>query len=155
MPRQATRASRAILITRPQPGAAESAQALRALGWEPVLAPALTLTALPFKAPPHCQALVITSRAAARALPALPLRVIAVGDATAAEARARGFADVQAAAGDAAAEEGAWEGRAPMRQRQRRDKRKPERRSAVRCANQSRFAGSARSGVSMLSGVIM
>ena len=49
MPRQATRASRAILITRPQPGAAESAQALRALGWEPVLAPALTLTALPFK----------------------------------------------------------------------------------------------------------
>ena len=103
MPRQATRASRAILITRPQPGAAESAQALRALGWEPLLAPALTLTALPFKAPPRCQALVITSRAAARALPALPLRVIAVGEATAAEARARGFADVQAAAGDAAA----------------------------------------------------
>mgnify|MGYP000159036069 CR=1 FL=1 len=103
MPRQATRASRAILITRPQPGAAESAQALRALGWEPVLAPALTLTALPFKAPPRCQALVITSRAAARALPALPLRVIAVGDATAAEARARGFANVEAAAGDAAA----------------------------------------------------
>jgi hypothetical protein len=103
MPRQATRASRAILITRPQPGAAESAQALRALGWEPVLAPALTLTALPLKTPPRCQALVITSRAAARALPALPLRVIAVGEATAAEARARGFADVQAAAGDAAA----------------------------------------------------
>lgn len=103
MPPPATSASRAILITRPEPGAAESAKALRALGWEPVLAPALTLAALPFKPPPRCQALVITSRAAARALPASASRVIAVGEATAAEARARGFADVQAAAGDAAA----------------------------------------------------
>ena len=103
MPPPATSAARTILITRPEPGAAETAKALRALGWEPVLAPALTLAALPFKTPPRCQVLVITSRAAARALPATSARVIAVGEATAAEARARGFADVQAAAGDAAA----------------------------------------------------
>jgi uroporphyrinogen-III synthase len=103
MPRQAARASRAILITRPEPGAAETARALAALGWDPVLAPALTLAALPFKPPPSCQALVITSRAAARALPASALSVIAVGEATATEARAHGFGDVEAAAGDAAA----------------------------------------------------
>ena len=103
MPRQAARASRAILITRPEPGAAESARAVAALGWEAVLAPALTLTALPFKLPGNCQAIIITSRAAARALPLAALPVIAVGEATAAEARARGFAEVRAAAGDAQA----------------------------------------------------
>jgi uroporphyrinogen-III synthase len=103
MPRQAARASRAILITRPEPGAAESARAVAALGWEAVLAPALALTALPFKAPGNCQAIIITSRAAARALPPATLPLIAVGEATAAEARACGFADVRAAAGDAQA----------------------------------------------------
>jgi uroporphyrinogen-III synthase len=103
MPRLAARASRAILITRPEPGAAESARAVAALGWEAVLAPALTLTALPFKPPRNCQALILTSRAAARALPPAALPVIAVGEATAAEARARGFAEVRAAAGDAQA----------------------------------------------------
>ena len=103
MPRQAARASRAVLITRPEPGAAESARAVAALGWEAVLAPALTLTTLPFKAPANCKAIIITSRAAARALPPCALPVIAVGEASAAEARARGFADVRAAAGDAQA----------------------------------------------------
>jgi uroporphyrinogen-III synthase len=81
MPRQAARASRAILITRPEPGAAESARAVTALGWEAVLAPALTLATLPFKAPANCQAIIITSRAAARALPPAKLPVIAVGEA--------------------------------------------------------------------------
>jgi uroporphyrinogen-III synthase len=103
MPRQAARASRAILITRPEPGAAETARAVTALGWEAVLAPALTLTSLPFTPPRRCQAIIITSRAAARALPIQPLPVIAVGEASASEARARGFADVRAAAGDAQA----------------------------------------------------
>jgi uroporphyrinogen-III synthase len=103
MSRQAARASRAILITRPEPGAAESARAVAALGWEAVLAPALILTALPFKPPANCQAIIITSRAAARALPPAKLPVIAVGEATATEARARGFANVRAAAGDAQA----------------------------------------------------
>jgi uroporphyrinogen-III synthase len=103
MSRQAARASRAILITRPEPGAAETARAVAALGWEAVLAPALTLTPLPFKAPRNCQALILTSRAAARALPPAALPVIAVGEATATEASARGFANVEAATGDAAA----------------------------------------------------
>ena len=103
MPRQAARASRTILITRPEPGAAESARAVAALGWEAVLAPALTLTALPFNAPGNCQAIIITSRAAARALPLAALPVIAVGEATATEARVRGFVEVRAAAGDAQA----------------------------------------------------
>ena len=103
MPRQAARASRAILITRPEPGAAESARAVAALGWEAVLAPALMLTALPFQLAANCQAIIITSRAAARALPPAALPLIAVGEASAAEARARGFVDVRAAAGDAQA----------------------------------------------------
>ena len=103
MPRQAARASRAILITRPEPSAAETARAVTALGWEALPAPALTLTALPLKAPGKCQAIIITSRAAARALPTVKLPVFAVGEASASEARARGFADVRAAAGDAQA----------------------------------------------------
>ncbi|MFO0188418.1 MAG: hypothetical protein ACK55J_17565, partial [Alphaproteobacteria bacterium] len=79
MPRQAAHASRAILITRPEPGSAESARAVAALGWEAVLAPALILTALPFKAPGNCQAIIVTSRAAARALPPATLPLITVG----------------------------------------------------------------------------
>jgi len=95
----------AILVTRPEPGASETAQRLAGLGWRPVLAPALVLapraTALP-----RVQALLLTSRAAARALGGVAPRalpVLAVGEATAAEARARGFCRVTAAAGDAAA----------------------------------------------------
>lgn len=52
---------------------------------------------------PAAQALLLTSRAAARSLPPTDIPVLAVGEATAAEARARGFARVEAAAGDAAA----------------------------------------------------
>lgn len=95
-----------MLVTRPEPGAAETAQRLTTLGWEPVLAPALTLAPRPF-ALAGAQALLLTSRAAARAVPpaGLPpgLPVLAVGEATAAEARRHGWRDVTAAAGDAAA----------------------------------------------------
>jgi uroporphyrinogen-III synthase len=91
-----------VLITRPEPGAAETARRVAALGWRPILAPALVLAPRPFAAPP-AQALLLTSRAAARALPPSDTPVLAVGEATAAEARARGFARVEAAAGDAAA----------------------------------------------------
>src|SRR5690349_9915206 len=95
-----------VLITRPEPGAAETARRVAALGWRPILAPALVLGPRPF-AWPAAQALLLTSRAAARALPPrdmpAPWPVLAVGEATAAEARARGFARVAAAAGDAAA----------------------------------------------------
>ena len=101
-----------VLVTRPEPGAAETARRIAALGWEPVLAPALVLA--PRRAAervphPPVQALLLTSRAAARAAPlAAPLAspvvpVLAVGEATAAEARAHGFVNVTAAEGDAAA----------------------------------------------------
>lgn len=94
-----------MLITRPEPGAEETARQVATLGWQPVLAPALRLSARPFAAPP-AQALLLTSRAAARAMPpGCPRRdlpVLAVGEATAAEARDGGFVNVLAAAGDAA-----------------------------------------------------
>ncbi len=97
---------RGVLVTRPEPGAAETGARLVALGWCPVLAPALVLTP---RAPacliaglPPAQALLLPSRAAARALPPLPMPVYAVGEATAEAARARGFARVVAAEGDAA-----------------------------------------------------
>jgi uroporphyrinogen-III synthase len=94
---------RAVLVTRPAPGEAETAAALAALGWTPIAAPALLLRATPPARLPRAQALLLASRAAARALPPLPLPVLAVGEGTAAEARARGFPDVTAAEGDAAA----------------------------------------------------
>lgn len=95
--------SATVLITRPEPGAAETAAACAALGWTPVLAPALLLSPCPAGKLPHAQALLLPSRAAARALEPLGLPVLAVGEGTAVEARARGFADVSAAEGDAAA----------------------------------------------------
>jgi uroporphyrinogen-III synthase len=94
------------LVTRPEPGALETAAAVAALGFAPVLAPALVLASRPLRlgATP-VQAVLLASRAAARslspvALPAVPL--LAVGGASAAEARAQGFTDVRAASGDAA-----------------------------------------------------
>ncbi|MBY0338238.1 MAG: uroporphyrinogen-III synthase [Acetobacteraceae bacterium] len=96
-------APRGVLVTRPEPGAAETAAKIAALGWDPVLAPALVLRPLPFAAPSRAQALLLPSRAAARALAPWPVPVFAVGEATAEEARRRGFARVTAATGDAAA----------------------------------------------------
>ena len=98
---------RGVLVTRPEPGAAETGTRLAALGWRPILAPALVLTARPF-ARPHApfataQALLLPSRAAARAVRPWAIPVIGVGAATAEAARAQGFADVQAAEGDASA----------------------------------------------------
>ncbi|MES2713802.1 MAG: uroporphyrinogen-III synthase [Pseudomonadota bacterium] len=92
-----------VLITRPEPGGSETAQAVAARGFTPVLAPALTLEAVPFTLPPGVQAVLLASRAAARALPVTELPVFAVGAGTAAEASARGLPQVVAAEGDAAA----------------------------------------------------
>jgi len=91
-----------VLVTRPEPGAAETAARIAALGWSPVLAPALVLTSRPPAQLPAAQALLLPSRAAARALPPLAMPVLAVGEGTAEAARAQGFADVVAAEGDAA-----------------------------------------------------
>jgi uroporphyrinogen-III synthase len=95
--------ARGILVTRPEPGAAETARAIAALGWQPILAPALRLAAAPPGTLPKAQAILLPSRAAARALPPSATPVLAVGAGTAAEARAAGFPDVTAAEGDAAA----------------------------------------------------
>lgn len=92
-----------MLVTRPAPGDAETAAALATLGWQAVLAPALVLHPTPPARLPRAQALLLASRAAARALPPAALPVLAVGAGTAAEARAAGFTDIAAAEGDAAA----------------------------------------------------
>ncbi|WP_431284989.1 uroporphyrinogen-III synthase [Humitalea sp. 24SJ18S-53] len=95
-----------VLITRPSPGDAATAEAVARRGWRPIAAPSLVLAALPGAAPPRgAQALLLTSAAAVRALDRSlapsDLPVFAVGAATAAAARAMGFAAVQAASGDA------------------------------------------------------
>jgi len=102
----AARPPQGVLITRPEPGAAETARRVAALGWQALQAPALELAARSFDIPPGVQAVLLTSRAAARALPPdMPrhLPVLAVGEATATEARAHGFLKAAAAEGDAAA----------------------------------------------------
>lgn len=92
---------RSVLVTRPEPGSAETARAIAALGWTPLLAPSLKLQSVAAPRLPRAQAILLPSRAAARALDPTPTPVLAVGAGTAAEARARGFADVIAAEGEA------------------------------------------------------
>jgi uroporphyrinogen-III synthase len=96
-----------VLVTRPEPGAARTAEALRAAGWQPLLAPMLEIArrgpVLPV--PGAVQAVLVTS---ANALPAFDAAwhrkpLLAVGAATAAAARAQGFAVVESAEGDALA----------------------------------------------------
>ncbi|WP_426956690.1 uroporphyrinogen-III synthase [Muricoccus radiodurans] len=92
------------LITRPEPGAGATAERVAALGWRPVLAPALVLTPLPMRPAPAAQAALVPSAASLPALAtAWPLGrpLLAVGEATAATARHLGFAQVIAADGDA------------------------------------------------------
>lgn len=96
---------RLVLVTRPEPGASETAAALEARGFMPVVAPMLTVRALPVRLPPAVGAVLVSS---GNALPALPaalhgVALLAVGEATAARARAAGFRRVCSADGDAAA----------------------------------------------------
>lgn len=99
-----------ILVTRPAPDGAKQAEALRARGHEPVLAPLLDIK---FEQPrldlDGVQALIVTSRNALRALAThpqskqlTPLPLFAVGEATAAAARDLGFAQVTTGPGKAA-----------------------------------------------------
>ena len=96
-----------VLVTRPEPGAGATARRLAALGLAPVLAPLLVVRPLApaLPAADALQAVLATSGNAVRALPAnlhqLPL--LAVGQATALEARRAGFVRVRIADGDAAA----------------------------------------------------
>ncbi len=98
-------AATGVLITRPEPGASETAARVRALGWQPIVAPVLTvrilLTRVP--APIRLQGILVTSGNAIPALPAThhDLPVFAVGETTAARARTAGFSHVASADGDA------------------------------------------------------
>ena len=99
-------AARVVLVTRPLPEAETTAARVAALGWTPLLAPALRIEARELRLPPVAiQAVLLTSANAVASLPA-SLRgrpLLAVGDATAARARAAGFWRVSSAGRDAAA----------------------------------------------------
>jgi uroporphyrinogen-III synthase len=99
---------RTVLVTRPEPGATETAGRLTALGFEPLVMPMTRI--VPLDPPPptnDCDAVAVTSPNALRRAPPRLLRHIAgkplfaVGEATAAAARDRGFA-VEHADGTAA-----------------------------------------------------
>ncbi len=92
-----------ILVTRPEPGASATAARLAGMGYEPVLAPCLTITRLSPALPETPAAIIVTS---SQAIPSLPpgyrhLPVFCVGDATAGRLRQSGFSSVESAAGDA------------------------------------------------------
>lgn len=94
-----------IWVTRTEPQAHETAERLRAMGHEPVVAPVLAV--LPMAADlalTDVAGLVFTSRNGVSAFTALSARrdlpVYAVGGATALDARAAGFEEVHSAEGD-------------------------------------------------------
>jgi uroporphyrinogen-III synthase len=98
-----------VLVTRPEPDAQRTAAALRARGHEALVAPLLRFEALAGTDldQQRWAGVLVTSANALRALaqhPALPrltaLPLLAVGRRTAEAARAGGFGDVTAAAGD-------------------------------------------------------
>jgi uroporphyrinogen-III synthase len=96
-----------VLITRPEPGASETAARVAALGLRPVVAPVLEIRILPCRLPPAGRLQAILT-ASGNAIPALPashhhLPLLAVGETTALRARAAGFARVSSADGDASA----------------------------------------------------
>lgn len=94
-----------MLVTRPEPGASETARRLATLGRAAVVAPLLQVRSLAFAPPPSIAAVLITS---GNAVPCLPpslhgTPLLAVGNATAERARVAGFTDVHSADGDATA----------------------------------------------------
>jgi uroporphyrinogen-III synthase len=94
-----------VLITRPEPGASETAQRVTALGLLPIVAPVLVITFSQLRLPHRLAATVLTSRNAVAACSAVlyDRPVFAVGTATAAQATEAGFRHVFNADGDAAA----------------------------------------------------
>lgn len=94
-----------VLVTRQEPEASATVARLAALGLHGIATPMLSIEAVPARLPPSraVQAVVLGSINAVRHLPTRlrSLPVLAVGDATAETARARGFANVESASGDA------------------------------------------------------
>ncbi len=92
-----------MLITRPADEAAATAARVVSAGYAPVIAPLLATRHFAETAAQRVQAVLVTS---GNALPGLSVRevpLLAVGDVTAARARAHGFADVRSAGRDATA----------------------------------------------------
>jgi uroporphyrinogen-III synthase len=94
-----------VLITRPEPGATETAHRIAARGLVPVVAPVMKIRTLAATLPDPggIQAALVTSSNALAALPQdyHATRLLAVGDATADRARAAGQTNVHSAKGDA------------------------------------------------------
>jgi uroporphyrinogen-III synthase len=96
-----------VLITRPEPGATETAARVASLGLVPIIASAIRIQPNRTHAPAAASlaAVLVTSGNAIDALPQAyrDTRLFAVGDATAERARKAGFLQVASAGGDAAA----------------------------------------------------
>ena len=97
-----------LIVTRPEPDATRTAQALIRLGHEAILSPMLDIvTDRSAKIPArHYQAVLVTSSNAVRALATRPVRpvtvevpLLAVGDQTALEAKRAGFGAARSAGG--------------------------------------------------------
>jgi uroporphyrinogen-III synthase len=98
--------TRPLLVLRPEPGAAATAERALAMGLVPIVAPLFRIVPVAWEVPDRpCDAILLTSANAARSLDdrldrATP--VYAVGAATAEAARHAGFATVTAGRGDVA-----------------------------------------------------
>jgi uroporphyrinogen-III synthase len=95
-----------VLVTRPEPGASETAARVTALGLVPVVAPLLDIRLMPIRVPPaRIAAVLLASGNAVDALSTLSrsVRVLTVGTATAWRARKAGFTNITSADGDAVA----------------------------------------------------
>ena len=93
-----------VLVTRPEPGASDTASRLLAAGYFPVVAPVMTIVPRTPILPSRVQALLVTSANALGGLPAAlhAIPLLAVGDATAARAREAGVTTVHSAGRDGA-----------------------------------------------------
>ena len=95
-----------ILVTRSEPGASETAERLKALGYSPVVEPLFAIAPIDVVVPAF-DALAFTSANGVRRLAALSPRrdapVFCVGARTAEAAREAGFANVSSADGDVSA----------------------------------------------------
>jgi uroporphyrinogen-III synthase len=96
-----------VLITRPEPGASETARRIAALHRVPVIAPLMTIRRVSAELPDprQLQAVIASSRNAVACLPSTHRRLpmLAVGDATAERALKAGHSEVRSASGDARA----------------------------------------------------
>src|SRR5690242_5683689 len=95
-----------VLVTRAEPGASETGERLRALGYQPIVEPVFAVAPIPV-ALPAFDALAFTSangvRVFAKLSPRRDAPVFCVGGRTADAALEAGFSNVRSADGDVAA----------------------------------------------------